>query len=203
MPTALEKQITAGAQEFLGAHAYFFTEGRIPTNVSDHSRYFHIHDVRRRDGSWEASFVIDIATEFFKEYKGELIKSLAAEAALITKVGFFYLVRHSYKSWKERRPLTERTFDRVEPVLTEHTGNRAPIFDLHAEQDKQRRRLFERANSSMSKITAPVGRAASHVDVWLNDQRLDHIERKFISEDDISAALSTSFRAKLELQNRV
>ena len=88
MPTSLEKQITEGAQEFLGAHAYFFTEGRIPKNVSDRSKYFHIHDIRRRDGSWEAVFTIEISVmayilslEFFKEYARELTKGLAVDAA--------------------------------------------------------------------------------------------------------------------------
>jgi hypothetical protein len=66
MPTSLVKQFTAGAQEFLGAHAYFFTEGRIQENVNDRSPFFHIHDMRRRQESWEAIFAVDlpnVATE--------------------------------------------------------------------------------------------------------------------------------------------
>lgn len=192
MPTSLEKQITAGAQEFLGAHAYFFTEGRIPANVNDHSRYFHVHDLRQRDGSWEAIFAIDVAnvaTEFVKEYVRELTKSLAVDAALATKLGFLYLVHRSYKAWQERRPLTDTVFDRVEPVLVEGQGNRAPIYDPTIESERQRRLLFDRTNSSMSKLTTPIGRSATHFDVWFDNEKLDHVQRRFVSEEEITAAV--------------
>jgi hypothetical protein len=199
MPPRFEKQITAGAQEFLGAHAYFLTEGRIPKNVTDHSEYFQIYDVRQRNACWEAIFTVGIASLFFKKYIEELIDGAAVEAAVATKLGFRYLVRSSYKAWQERRPMTDRTFDRIEPVFVASTGNRAPIVDIEAEREIQRRRLFERTNSSMKKITAPLGRAAAHVDIWFDDQRLDHIECRFISEEDITAAL-VPFREMLEGQ---
>lgn len=192
MPTGLEKQITAGAQEFLGAHAYFFTEGRIPANVNDHSRYFHVHDFRQRDGSWEAIFAIDVAnvaTDFVKEYVRELTKSAAVDAALATKLGFLYLVHRSYKAWQERRPLTDPVFDRVEPVLVEVQGNRAPVYGPAIECERQRRLLFDRTNSSMSKMTAPIGRSATHVDVWFDNEKLDHVQRRFVSEEEITAAV--------------
>lgn len=192
MPTSLEKQITAGAQEFLGAHAYFFTEGRIPTHVNDQSDYFHIHDMRQRDGSWEATFSIDVATvasQFVKDYVQALTKDLAVEAALATKIGFYYLVKHSYKSWQKRRPLTDTVFDRIEPVLMASQGNGQPVFDLTIENERQRRLLFKRTDASMAKITAPIGRSATHVDISFDDQKLDQIHRKFVSEDEITAAL--------------
>src|SRR5262249_9434683 len=157
----LVKQITAGAQEFLGAHAYFFTEGRIPENVNDHSPLFHIHDMRRRQGSWEAIFAIDlsnVATEFGKEYVRELTKNLAVEAALATKLGFLYLIHRSYKAWQNRRPLADTTFDRIESVLSDTQGNGAPVYDPTVEHERQRHLLFQRTNSSMSKMTAPIGR---------------------------------------------
>lgn len=192
MPTSLEKQVTGGAQEFLGAHAYFFTEGRIPENVGDRSKRFHIHDLRKRSGSWEAIYAIDfakIASDFLNEYTRELTKDLAIEAALATKLGFLYLIHRSYKAWKERRPLMDRAFDHDESVLSEVAGNYAPMLDVEAEQEAQRRKLFERTNSSMSKITAPIGRASTHLDIWLDDVHLDHVERRFYSDEEITAAL--------------
>ena len=192
MPTSLEKQITSGAQEFLGAHAYFFTEGRIPTNVADHSRYFHIHDFRTQRGSWEALYTLDlttIASDFILEYARELTKNAATDAAIATKVAFVYLVHRSYKAWTERKPFAERTFDRIEPVLTEVTGNGAPIYDSESERDRERKRLFDRTNSSISKMTSSLGRAATHVDLWLDQIHLGRIERRFYSDDDIETAL--------------
>ncbi len=200
MPTSLEKQITIGAQEFLGAHAYFLTEGQIPTNVHDRSRYFHIHDIRRRRGSWEATFAIEIAnvaSEFTSAYLHELTNNLAGKAASLTQLYFLYLIHCSYRAWRERRPMREQAFDRVEPVLTESVGNRAPIFDVETEYESRRRRLFERTNASMSKITAPIGRASTHLDIYLNTDRLDRIEQRFISEEDVAAAI-LPLRAKLE-----
>lgn len=192
MPTSLEKQVTAGAQEFLGAHAYFFVGGRIPTNVGDHSKYFHVHDLRKREGSWEALFTIDladVASEFVTEYVRELTKNLAVDAALATKVGFIYLIHRSYRAWTERRPMIDRTFDRIEPVLSDFGGNGAPIFDAEFEHDSQRRKLYDRTHSSMSKLTAPIGRAAEHVDIWFDHDRLDRLEHRVYLEDDIIAAL--------------
>jgi hypothetical protein len=208
MPPRYEKQITTGAQEFLGAHAYFFTEGRVPSKVSDHSHNFCIDDIRQKDGCWEANFAINIlgifvGGIFLKKYAEELTNPLAVEAARATKFIFAYLIQRSYRAWQERRPLRERTFDRIEPVLSERGGNGAPIFDVEPDRQKQRRRLFERVNSSMEKITAPIGYAAAHVDIWLDDLHLDHRNRRFCySEDEISAAL-LSFRSKLEQQRRL
>ena len=192
MPTSFEKQITAGAQEFLGAHAYFFTEGRIPANVADHSRLFNIHDLRQRDGSWEALYNIDIAnvaTEFMTEYIRELTKSFAVDAALATKLGFMWLLHRSYKAWSQRTPMRDRTFDRVDPVFTENGGNGAPFVDTERESDAQRRRLYARTHLSMTKISSPLGRAATQVDIWVDDQKLDQLVRRIVTEEEIADAL--------------
>ncbi len=192
MPTSLEKQITAGAQEFLGAHAYFFTEGKIPGYIGDHAKYFQIHDFRQRDGSWEALFQIDlanVASEFVTEYVRELTKGAADDAALVTKLGFLWLVHRSYKSWVERRPLRERTFDRIEPVLSDVSGNGAPLYDPDTGNDVQRQRLYERTYSAMTKMSAPIGRAASEVELWLDDQKLDKLQRRIVTEEEITTAV--------------
>jgi hypothetical protein len=160
--------------------------------VQDHSKFFHIHDLRVKKGSWEAIYAIDlgkIAADFISEYLRELTKNLAVEAALATKLGFVYLVHRSYKAWKERCPLPDRVFDRDEAILTEALGNHAPMLGIERERDAQRRRLFERTNSSMSKVTAPIGRAATRLDIWLDDVHLDLVERRFYSDEEIAAAL--------------
>lgn len=194
MPTSFVKQITAGAQEFLGAHAYFFAEGKIPVNVLDSSRSFRIDDIRQRDGSWEALFTIElanVASEFVTEYVRAMTKDLAVEAALATKIGFVWLVHRSYKSWSERTPLRDKTFDRIEPVLADVVGNGAPIYDPEIDCNEQRQKLFDRTFSSMAKISSPIGRAADHVDIWLDDQKLDRLQRRIFTDEEIEAALFT------------
>jgi hypothetical protein len=120
----------------------------------------------------------------------EITKHVAEDAASLTKLGFLYLILHSYQAWRERRPMSDGLFDRVEPVFTEVSGNGAPIVAIDAEHENQRRRLFERVNSSMSKITAPIGRAATHVDIWVDNEKLDRLERRFsVTEEEIAAAL--------------
>jgi hypothetical protein len=187
MPPSLEKQITAGAQEFLGAHAYFYTEGRIPANVQDHSRYFQLHDLRQKNGSWEAQYVIDL---FVDEYIRNLTKDAARFAATATEAGFLSLIYLSVEAWRKRKPLGRTPFERIEPVLEFTNGNREPIVDVEAERDWHRRRLFERTDSSMSKMTAPIGRAATHVDPWIDDAHLGRIEHRFYCiEDEITNAM--------------
>jgi hypothetical protein len=193
MPPSLVKQITAGAQEFLGSHAYFFTEGRIPTNVNDHSRYFQLHDLQQRNGSWEAVYIIELvsglANDFVQEYAKELTKELARDAAAATKLGFAYLIYRSFTAWKARRPLRDDTFDRIEPVLSFSGGNGQPLFDAGLEAERQRRSLYERTDSSFAKMTAPIGRAAEHVDVWFDDTHLDRLVRRSMPEAEITDAV--------------
>ena len=192
MPPSLEKQITVGSQEFLGAHAYFFTEGQIPANIQDHSKRFQLLDLRQRDACWEASYLIDIlpvASEFLSEYRKDLTKNLASDAALATKAGFLYLLHASYTAWKERHPMNDRSFDRVEPVFMEVKGNRAPIIGTEDECATQRRILFERTDSSIAKMTAPIGRAALSMEIYFDDIRFDRHDQRHYSEREISAAL--------------
>jgi hypothetical protein len=41
----------------------------------------------------------------------------------------------------------------------------------------------------MTKISSPIGRAATHVDIWIEDQKLDRLDRRIVTEEDITAAL--------------
>ncbi len=193
MPTSSVKQIVAGAQEFLGAHAYFLTEGRIPTNINDHSRHFRLHDIRQRDGSWEAHFLIDL---FVDEYLRNLTKDAARFAATGTWTVLGTLVYMSIEAWRTRRPIADQTFDRIEPTLSFSDGNREPIIDVHREREHLRRLLFERVDASMSKMTAPIGRAATHVDLWFDDRHLERIEHRFL-EREITEAVRELRQAKL------
>ncbi|MDX2265530.1 MAG: hypothetical protein NW215_11230 [Hyphomicrobiales bacterium] len=195
MPTALEKQITAGAQEFLGAHAYYFTTGRVPINVNDHNQYFQIKDIRISNGSWVATFICIIAYDLLKKYYSHLSDEVTSEAARFTKTAFKKLITMSYAAWQQHKPISEMHFNRIEPVFSDLTGNHAPIIDLSAEDGVQRRLLFERTNSSMTKMTAPIGRAATHLNMWFDNVHLDCIKEKY-TEADISSALS-AFRSKL------
>lgn len=191
MPPSLEKQITAGAQELLGSHAYFFTEGRIPASVQDRSRHFQLHDLRQKDGSWEAHYLIDL---FADEYIRNLTKDAARIAATATEAAFASLIYMSIEAWRTRRISKETAFERIEPVLMFSNGNREPIVDLESEREWQRRVLFDRTDSSMSKMTAPIGRAASHLDLWIDQTHLSRVERRFYQEDEITHAVM-QFRA--------
>jgi hypothetical protein len=193
MAPSLVKQITAGAQEFLGAHAFYYTTGSVPANVNDHSESFRIHDIRQRNGSWEASFVIElqnITSGIVLDCTRELTKNWAANAATLTHFGFFYLVSKSYRAWQTRRPLDQSPFDRVEPVFRDQIGNGAPMFDEFADSERNRQLLFKRVDSSISKITSPIGRNATHVDMSFGGIHLDQHQRKHTAEADITEALS-------------
>jgi hypothetical protein len=159
--------------------------------------------LRQRDACWEASYVIDIlsvASEFLSEYRKDLTKNLASDAALATKAGFLYLLHASYRAWKERRPLADTSFDRVEPVFSARTGNQAPMVDCEVERAAQRRILFERTDMSIAKMTAPIGRAALSMEIYCDDSRLDRHIRRHVSERDIAAALFP-LRNRLEQRN--
>lgn len=110
MPTSATKQITNGAQMFLGAHAYYFTERKIPTAVMDHSRHFQIHDVRYRKGSWEALFGIDILSSV-----GELLGDLAKDAA---KDAFKRFVLESYRAWKNKKLVAAPLLQTAQQAVT-------------------------------------------------------------------------------------
>lgn len=197
MPTSFEKQVIAGAQEFLGSHAFFFTEGTIPTNVNDHSKHFRLHGIRQRDACWEAIFGIDlnfIAPEIVQEYVSHLAKGFAKDAADLTRLAFYALIYESFKTWKNRRPLSNPVFDRIEPVFSGQSGNQAPMFDQTNEAEMQRRKLYGRVGTSMVKITAPLGRAALHVDIWFDDQKLDHMERRIVTIEEAIAEALTPIR---------
>jgi hypothetical protein len=39
------------------------------------------------------------------------------------------------------------------------------------------------------RVTAPVGRSAAHMDILIDDLKLDRAERRFVSEEEITAAV--------------
>jgi hypothetical protein len=41
----------------------------------------------------------------------------------------------------------------------------------------------------MSKMTAPIGRSAEQVEVWFDNEKLDHVQKRLVSEEEITAAV--------------
>jgi hypothetical protein len=184
MPTSLEKQITEGAQIFLAAHATYFTEGRVPDRLMDRSCYYQIQDIRQRPGCWIAEYDLTIAAAggYFLGIGRDLAKDYLKKA-------FQELIRHSYQAWKNGRPIVGTPFERIVPTLNMPSERNAPVFDFEAEEEGQRRRLYARVDFGLSKVTAPIGRAATHVDISFDDERLDRIKQRTYSEAEIEEAL--------------
>jgi hypothetical protein len=186
MPTSFEKQITTGAQMFLGAHAYYHTERRIPNAVMDHSRHFQVHDVRYQRGSWEALYEVSFAGLVVRELLIDAVKDTAKGVA---KDAFKTLVQQSYVAWKNRRILVGSSFDNSQITLDAPGPSNTPIFDFSAEDEMQRKRLFERIDQSVSLMSSPIGTAAGNFEIWLDEYRLDRIERRIYTDQEIVDAL--------------
>jgi hypothetical protein len=80
--------------------------------------------------------------------------------------------------------------DRIEPVFLDHVGNREPIIDVHAEAELKRRILYRRVDSSVAKMTSPIGRNATQVDVWFGKYHLDQMKQRHIEDAAITDALA-------------
>ncbi len=168
------KQVIAGAQMFLGAHAHYFTEARIPDRILDRTHSYEIGDLARRRGSWEADFALNI---------------LANGVWDVVKFGFGLFVLQSYKAWSEGRLFEDPPYERIEPILEMRGSQNWQFIDLEAERFEQRRRLFARVSDAMALITAPNGSSSTYVEIFLDDQQLGTIERRVFAEADITAAV--------------
>lgn len=191
MPQSLERQIADGMQRFVGAQLSYFVEGRVPDKIMDRTKYYQLHDFRQRPACWiaESNAVLAtgvVATGYFlgsvaKDVAGDLLKEFVKNA-----VREFFV--ESYTDWKNRRLITHPSFERIEPVLSMPRAN-MPFVDIHEDQEAQKRRLFARMCDAMANITAPIHRAATHVDIWFDDVLLDRVESRFYSDDEIMEAL--------------
>ena len=190
MPESLKRQISEGMQIFVGAQLSYFVEGRVPDRVMERTRYYELHDFQERPACWIAEQDItltgQVATGYFLgriavDMVGDLAKDFIKQA-----VRNFFV--DSMRDWKARRLIMHPDFERIEPVLSLPSVN-VPVFHDPAEQERQKRRLYSRMNFAMAKITAPIRRAATQVDVWFDDVQLDHIEQRFFSDEEILEAL--------------
>lgn len=186
MPPSQERQITDGAQMFLGAHAYYFTERRIPHAVMDRSVYFEINDVRIQRGSWDAYYVISLHTAAIWGLLPDSVKDAARDVAQdFIKEQFKGFIKDSVDNWRKRKTILQHPLERIEPVLTFGAGANAPAFDFSAEEEMQRQKLFDRTDRSMSSMSRPIGYAASHCEVWIDEEQIHLINRRTMSEQDI------------------
>ena len=185
MPTSLEKQITDGAQIFLGAHASYFIDKRVPDRIMDRTSGFQIQDMRQRQGCWIAEYDV-IFAGVAGAYLWDLGKDLAKD---YLKKTFQQLIHSSYEAWTHRCPIVGTPFERIEPVLELPAQQNVPVFDFDAEDEFQRRRLYNRVDESFSKMTAPIGRAASHVELWFDERRLGAHKRRVFTDSEITEAV--------------
>ena len=51
---------------------------------------------------------------------------------------------------------------------------------------------IDRLKVEQCRVTAPIGRSAAHMDILIDDQKLDRVERRFVSEEEITAAVRSS-----------
>lgn len=195
MPQSLERQVAEGLQIFAGAQVSYFVEGRVPDRIMDRTKYYQLHDFRQRPACWIAEMDISIVPDilvygyFLRHVAQGIVKEIVGDAAKdIIRQALRDFFVGSIRDWKARRLITHPEFERVEPVLSMPSVN-VPVFDDHVQQEEQKRRLYARMNYAMAKITAPIHRAATHVDIWFDDVRLDHIDQRFYSDEEIMEAL--------------
>jgi hypothetical protein len=154
--TAGSKQVIGGAQILLGAHAHYFTGGKVPERVDDRGEGFKILDVGRRQGS----IIFDIAL---------LITAQAIWEVAETHYGFDRFLAESYAAHRAGRPFEEPPYERRQPTPA---GN-SPLPDLDYAREYERRRLLQRTQQAVSFISAPLGTTASMVEVSIDGKRVD------------------------------
>jgi hypothetical protein len=68
-------------------------------------------------------------------------------------------------------------------------------------QHRKSQGAIDRLTAEQRRVAAPIGRSAAHMDVLIDDQKLDRVERRFVSEEEITAAVR-SLRERMELDTR-
>ena len=62
---------------------------------------------------------------------------------------------------------------------------------------------IDRLTAERCRVTAPIGRSAAHMDILIDDQKLDRVERRFVSKEEITAAVrSLRERMQVDTQSR-
>jgi hypothetical protein len=172
--TSGSKQVIAGAQMLLGAHAHYYLSGAIPDRINDNAPGFVIRDLGRKRGSLIAEFLVVLMTP------------AVWDAA---RYSFSTFVLDSYAAAKDGRLFDDPPFDRLQPSLGTFDGDNEPVFDLAAAREIQQRRLYHRVRQSRAQISAPVRVTASVVELALDGYHLDTITRRAHTDEDINEAL--------------
>lgn len=191
MPVSLEKQVTFGAQILLGAHAAYFTECAVPDRIMDRSRHYQLSDVRSGDVRanrfpWAAEYHLEILGLGTFDLN-EVVWDLAQERIGDELVRFLH---QSIAAWMQRRPAAASPHARLAALLDTPPSPRHPILDLDGAEAEQRHRLYQRTDEAMARITTPLGRAATGLDIWLDGELLTQFERRVFTDEDIARALS-------------
>lgn len=172
--TSGSKQVVAGAQMLLGAHAHYYLSGAIPERINDNAPGFVIRDLGRKRGSLIAEFLV------------VLLAPAMWDAARYSYVAF---VRDSYAAAKHGRLFDDPPFDHLQPSLATFDGGNHPLFDLVAAREMQQRRLYQRVRQSRTQISAPVSVTASGVELSIDGYHLDTISHRAHTDEDINEGL--------------
>jgi hypothetical protein len=172
--TSGSKQVVAGAQMFLGAHAHYYLSGAIPERINDNAPGFVVRDLSRKRGSLIAEFLV------------VLLGPAIWNAATYSYVAF---VRDSYAAVKHGRLFDDPPFDHLQPSLATFDGGNHPLFDLAAAREMQQRRLYQRVRQSRTQISAPIRVTATVVELSMDGYHLDTITHRAHTDEDINEGL--------------
>jgi hypothetical protein len=184
--TSGSKQVVAGAQMLLGAHAHYYLSGFIPERINDNAPGFVIRDLGRKRGSLIAEFLVVLMTP------------AVWDAARYSYSAF---VVDSYTAAKDGRLFDDPPFDRLQASLATYDGGNEPVFDLAGAREVQQRRLYHRVRQSRALFSAPIRVTASVVELSLDGFHLDTMMRRVPSEDDITEGLRL-FREQAGIADR-
>ena len=172
--TSGSKQVIAGAQTLLGAHAHYYLSGAIPERINDNAPGFVIRDLGRKRGSLIAEFLVVLMTPAVWD---------------ADRYSYSTFVLNSYAAAKDGRLFDDPPFDRLQPSLGTFDGGNEPVFDLAGAREVQQRRLYHRVRQSRVQISAPMRVTASVVELSLDGYHLDTITRRAHTDEDINEAL--------------
>ena len=186
LPPSQAVRVISGAREFLGAHAYYLTEGKIPQYVQERGKHFSIECSARGGLEWKFQIVVDPrAHDFLQRRVGQL--RFRPGVAMSRNEGLAYFIRHSFSEWRGRRPLGGGIFDWAHPRLTS-SSNEQPFVDWDRDDERNREQLFSRIDGSVERMTAPIRKSATSLEMWLDEELLGGFEVRFL-EADITQAL--------------
>ncbi len=178
--TAGSKQVIGGAQILLGAHAHYYSGGKVPERVDDRGAGFKILDVGRRQGS----VIFDIAL---------LITAKAIWDVAETHYGFERFLAESYAAHRAGKLFKEPPHRRREAG----PGSNSALPDLDYAREHERRRLLQRMQQAVSFISAPLGITASVVDVSIDGKHIDTMRARQPGGSDIHEWLQAFRQGKV------